>query len=239
MVNWKDDKKYNVNIHLRQPKEAETLLSVSHNHLERVGVLQGTEWKMAFTLWAAILLITSTSVINLDKLWPLFSSIYGVLLLGFSFTAWAYLFKFCQSNYVSLVTERNRYQYFQNRALANLKSFNKESDLISTGSEDAEPSVEKVSNCEFKDSSVWKFKVVSTSAMLIASWCTIVFSSFYYKAHNVDNITLSEFNIVKTLLCCDVVQGLSLLAGVIVFIAFLTTGFGNPNSSKENNGLNV
>jgi hypothetical protein len=154
---------------------AQFLASASANHLARVQTLQGTEWRVAFLLWTAIALSTAGILSGIKDYYNLILERTYVLVVLYYAVSFAYLFGFCKENYKSLVTERNRYQFFQNE-YANLVA--PEHCKWQIKAKDGGLPVNSVINSQsFAKSAVWGFKVLSTTSMMTGSFIVIVLSS--------------------------------------------------------------
>jgi hypothetical protein len=166
-------------------KKAEFYLRISENHLKRVDVLQGTEWRIALVYWVGIATFTGTLVSLMPNIYPLVARGF-ILMAGAYWMVWySYLFRFCASNYKSLVTERNRYQYFQNRAMEIISE--EGPDYIWTGKPEEGPDRKKpgsdvIRDKKFLGSSIWTFKLINTTFMLSISFLIVTIYALYLLA---------------------------------------------------------
>jgi hypothetical protein len=165
----------------------EIYMRASENHLKRVEVLQGVEWKVAFALWAAIGLATSTALLNMEKISALLFSYQTQLAFAYLAVAFSYLLGFCSSNYNSLVTERKRYQHFQDLAChaSQAPVGIRISPTAVTGtplSEDQEAQLQSLIGFNMLGSKTWFFKVISTHVALLLSYLSLAMTAMAIEA---------------------------------------------------------
>lgn len=195
----------------------EAYMRASENHLKRVEVLQGVEWKVAFALWAAIGLATSTALLNMEKVHSLLVTFQTPLAFAYVAIGASYLFGFCCSNYNSLVTERNRYQYFQDLALhasqapATNRILKDAVNANPSSSTHQESKLAMLEGFNMTGSQTWFFKSISTHIALLLSYLSLTMTASSIEAKttpvsvhlNGIIIILLSFSFYCFIYCCS------------------------------------
>lgn len=158
-------------------------MRAAENHLKRVEILQGVEWKIAFAVWAAIGLGTSTALANMDKIASLLIKFQVYVVIAYLIIAAAYLLGFCRNNYNSLVTERNRYQHFQDLALRALdapKGIRVSKNALPEAVEsltEQQKELGQLKGWDMLGSATWVVKAVSTHIAISLSYFSLTMSA--------------------------------------------------------------
>jgi len=145
---------------------ADLFMKMADLHLQRVNILQGTEWKVALTFWTAMAFSFGTIMVNIKNLAPLIVEFKCSMAIFQIVVLFCYLVLFCSKNYSSLVTERNSYQHFQNLANDVIKAKSNQIGSRELGVE----SLKAVSRWQVVRSSIWHFKLASATVLMVAAW---------------------------------------------------------------------
>lgn len=150
-----------------RPDQAELLMKAAGHHLDRVGKLADTEWKVSLAFWAAMI-ASGASIISVagggetDLAYLVYANA-SLILIAYLAGVAIFVFGFSSNQSQSISTERNRFLTYQAAALT---AANVASDLIILPALPLERKspLEAVTRPQTRYSTVWVMKLASSTA---------------------------------------------------------------------------